>query len=128
KEGTHVLSRIKLPLGPGIPRFVALRGSHTFVTLEEVMAHNLDLLFPDMQIESCDLFRATRNASTEKDEESADDLLEMIEEELRERKFAPVVRLEVSAGMDRAHRERLAQELELADMGDVFEVSGMLAL
>ena len=43
------------------------------------MAHNLDLLFPGMEIEACELFRVTRNAITERDEEEADDLLELIE-------------------------------------------------
>lgn len=127
-ENSTVLSRIKLPVGSGIPRLIAIRASHTFVLLEDLMAHCLDLLFPGALIESCDLFRATRNASTEKDEESADDLLEMIEEELRERKFAPVVRLEVSEGMERTKQDRLAQELELATPNDLIEVSGMLAL
>ncbi len=127
-SSSSVLSRVKLPLGSGIPRLIALRGSFTFVLLEDLMAHCLDLLFPGAVVESCDLFRATRNASTEKDEESADDLLEMIEEELRERKFAPVVRLEVSEGMEGTKQDRLAQELELATPEDVIEVSGMLAL
>jgi polyphosphate kinase len=123
-----VLSRIKLPIGAGIPRLVRLRETLTFVLLEDIVAHHLDLLFPDTAVESCELFRVTRNAVAEKDEEQADDLLEMIEAELRERKFAPVVRLEVSAGMDRVHRDKLAYELELGDPGDVFEVDGMLAL
>jgi polyphosphate kinase len=127
-DANPVLSRVKLPLGGGIPRLVRVRESLTFVLLEDVIAHHLDLLFPDTVIESCELFRVTRNAVAEKDEEQADDLLEMIEAELRERKFAPVVRLEISAGMERAHREKLAQELELSDPNDVFEVDGMLAL
>jgi polyphosphate kinase len=127
-ESNAVLSRVKLPLGGGIPRLIRVRDSLTFVLLEDVIAHHLDLLFPDTVIESCELFRVTRNAIAEKDEEQADDLLEMIEAELRERKFAPVVRLEVSAGMVRAHREKLAHELELGDPDDVFEVDGMLAL
>ncbi len=125
---SSVLSRVKLPLGGGIPRFVRVRDSLTFVPLEDLVAHHLDLLFPDTTVESCELFRVTRNAVAEKDEEQADDLLEMIEAELRERKFAPVVRLEISAGMERAHRQKLAQELELSDPADVFEVDGMLAL
>jgi polyphosphate kinase len=65
---------------------------------------------------------------TEKDEEQADDLLEMIEAELRERKFAPVVRLQVSSTMDRTRRERLATELEIKDPNDVVELNGMLGL
>jgi polyphosphate kinase len=126
-ENSSVLSRIKLPLGGGIPRHVPVGYTHTFVTLEDVMANNLDLLFPGMEVESCDLFRATRNAITEQDEEQADDLLELIEAELRERKFAPIVRLEVSPGMEPARRERLAQELELQDASDVLVVEGMFA-
>jgi polyphosphate kinase len=127
-DGETVLSRIKLPIGPGISRLQAVRGSHTFVMLEDVIANNLDLLFPGVLIESCDLFRITRNAVTEKDEEQADDLLELIEAELRERKFAPVVRLQVAAGMDPALRDRLARELELSDPNDVFETTAMLGL
>jgi polyphosphate kinase len=127
-EGGALLSRIKLPVGQGVPRLVGLRDTHTFVMLEDVVAHNLDLLFPGAPIESCDLFRVTRNAVTEKDEEQADDLLEMIESELRERKFAPVVRLQVGAGIDPVRRERLARELELRDHDDVVESSGMLGL
>jgi polyphosphate kinase len=128
REHTTVLSRVKLPLGGGIPRLVRVRDTLTFVLLEDIIAHHLDLLFPDTVVESCELFRVTRNAVAEKDEEQADDLLEMIEAELRERKFAPVVRLEISKGMERVHREKLAHELELSDPGDVFEVDGMLAL
>ncbi|MET0343375.1 MAG: polyphosphate kinase 1 [Polyangiales bacterium] len=127
-ERVAVLSRVKLPLGGGIPRLVRIRDTHTFVLLEELVAQNLELLFPDTVIESCEPFRVTRNAVAEKEEEQADDLLAMIEDELRERKFAPVVRLEVSASMVRAHREKLAYELELSDPDDVSEVDGMLGL
>jgi len=98
-----------------------------FVTLEEVMMHNLDALFPGMLIESCELFRVTRNANTEKNEEEADDLMVMIESELKERKFAPIVRLEVETGMSPAHRGKLASELHLNEESDVFEVPRMLA-
>jgi polyphosphate kinase len=127
-EGLSVFTRIKLPVGNGISRHIAVDGTHTFVMLEDVISHNLDLLFPDMVIESSDLFRVTRNAITEKDEEQADDLLEMIESELRERKFAPVVRLQVTTGMDANRKRRLAQEVELSDNEDLVEVDGMLAL
>ena len=77
------------------------------------MANNLDLLFPGMEIESCELFRVTRNANTERDEEEADDLLELIEIELRERRFAPIVRLQVDARDDAGTRGMLAAELGL---------------
>ena len=72
------------------------------------MASNLDVLFPGMQIEATSMFRVTRNAITERDEEEADDLLEMIEIEMRERKFAPVVRLQVDGELRvMGARERL---------------------
>lgn len=122
------LVRVKVPVGLGTQRFIrAGKGDH-FVRLEDVMCNNLDMLFPGMEIQSCEIFRVTRNANTEKDEDEADDLMEMIESELKERKFAPIVRLEVGTGMEPAHRGRLAAELELDGENDVFEVPGLLAL
>ena len=61
------------------PHSLKVGESRRFVPLEDVMARNLDVLFPDMMVESCDIFRVTRNASTERDEERAEDLLAMIE-------------------------------------------------
>ncbi len=120
------LTRIKVPVGAGIPRLLRLKDRDVFVPLEQVMSHNLDLLIPDIEIESCELFRVTRNANTERDEEQADDLLAMIETELRDRKFAPIVRLEVARGMSLLHRGMLAAELGLDEQEDVFEVEDML--
>jgi polyphosphate kinase len=122
------LARVKVPVGLGTPRLIRVGKGDHFVRLEDVMISNLDMLFPGMEIVSCELFRVTRNANTEKDEEEADDLMAMIESELKERKFAPIVRLEVIAGMSPVHRGRLASELELDEGNDVFEVSAMLAM
>jgi len=122
------LARIKVPVGSGIPRFLKVGDEELYVPLEEVVANNLDLLFPGMVIEGCELFRVTRNAITERDEDLADDLLVMIETELRERKFAPIVRLEVQKDMDPVHRGMLAAELGLDEASEVFEVDGMMAL
>ena len=123
-----LMARVKVPLGAGVPRFIQVRESLVFVPLEEVMARNLDLLFPGMEIERTELFRVTRNADVESDEDKADDLLALIESELQERKFAPIVRLEVARGMDATHRGRLAAELGLDEQADVFEVDGFLGL
>ncbi|MFA9472853.1 MAG: polyphosphate kinase, partial [Deltaproteobacteria bacterium] len=123
-----LMARVKVPLGAGVPRFIQVRDSLVFVPLEEVMANNLDLLFPGMEIERTELFRVTRNADVESDEDKADDLLALIESELQERKFAPIVRLEVARGMDATHRGRLAAELGLDEQADVFEVDGFLGL
>ncbi|MFC1660233.1 polyphosphate kinase 1 [Gemmatimonadota bacterium] len=121
------LARVKVPVGKGIPRFLWLRESRVAVPLELVMMENLDLLFPEMVVESCELFRVTRNANTELEEETADDLLAMIETELRERRFAPIVRLEVEKGMSPVHRGMLASELGLDEEADVFEAEGLLS-
>ena len=122
------LARVKVPVGLGTPRFIRVGKGDHFVCLEDVMMNNLDMLFPGMNIVSCEIFRVTRNANTEKDEEEADDLMAMIESELKERKFAPIVRLETGTGMDPLHRGRLAAELELDEENDVFEVPGLLAM
>ena len=90
--------------------------------------NNLDLLFPDMEVKGCECFRVTRNANTERDEETADDLLALIESELRDRKFAPIVRLEVSKGITAHHRGMLAAELGLDESADIYETDALLGL
>ena len=121
-------ARVKVPVGGGIPRLLRVGTEQVFVPLEDVMAANLDLLFPGMIIDNVELFRVTRNANTEKDEEQADDLLALIETELRERRFAPIVRLTVAEGMTPLTRGFLAAELGLDEDEDVFEIDGMLGL
>jgi polyphosphate kinase len=120
------LVRIKVPVGGGIPRFLRIGEAAHFVPLEDVIAHNLEELLPELDIERWDVFRVTRNAIVERYEEQANDLLQMIESELRDRKFAPTVRLEVSTGMPAVHRGMLAAELGLDEQADVFEVDGLM--
>jgi polyphosphate kinase len=123
------MARVKVPVSKDISkRLISVDGSNTFVTLNDLIITNLDMLFPGMEIESCELFRVTRNAIVEKSEEAANDLLELIESELRERHFAPIVRLEVEKGMDPVHRGMLAAELGLNEAEDVFEVEGMMGM
>lgn len=133
-EDGDLVARVKVPVGQGIPRLLRVGPAGAgvgsplrFVPLEEVMAGNLDLLFPGMEVVASDVFRVTRNADTESDEEEADDLVAMIESELRERKFAPIVRITLLRGAREDHRQLLAQELEL-EPEDVFEKHGLLAL
>jgi len=128
REAEPSMARIKVPVGLGIPRFIRVGAANRFVRLEDVMANNLDLLFPGIRVGACELFRVTRNANTERDEEEADDLLALIETELRDRRFAPIVRLEVLHGMDPTHRGMLAAELGLDENADVFEADGMLQI
>ncbi|MFB6122307.1 MAG: polyphosphate kinase 1 [Haloferacaceae archaeon] len=91
-----------------------------FVYLEEVVAANLDLLFPNVDVLGWSTFRVTRNAEVRRNEEVAEGLIEMIEGVLRDRRFATVVRLEISADMPDAVRDLLTSQLELDD-DEVFE-------
>src|SRR5271154_1570224 len=127
-DSDPLMARVKVPIGFGIPRFLRVGKQNDFVRLEDVVANNLDLLFPSMLIDSYELFRVTRNANTERDEDEADDLLALIESELRDRRFAPIVRLEVMTGINPVHRGMLAAELGLDERADVFEVDGMLSM
>ena len=129
EKGKISLTRIKVPTSNGVPRFLQLPERNHFVALEDVAKHNLDLLLPEIEIASCYMFRLTRNANTERDEEKADDLLAMIESELRDRRFAPIVRLQIQGDMDETSRGMLAAEFGLDEQADVFSAEeNMLAM
>ncbi len=120
------LTRIKVPVSEDLPRFLTFGEVSHWITLEDLIGNNLEQLFPGMVVETCDTFRVTRNAITEPDQEQANDLLQMIESALRERKFAEIVRLEVGWGMEAQHRGMLAAELGVDEEGDVFAVDGII--
>ena len=126
-DGGESLVRIKTPVSGNIPRFIRVGEEPMFVPLEQLITENLDLLLPGIDICDVYLFRVTRNAITERAEDQANDLLELIRAELRERKFAPVVRLEVDRRMPRNLRNYLARHLELTDVADIAEVDELLA-
>ena len=129
QEGRTSLARVKVPTSEHVPRFIKLPGRNHFVALEDVVRNNLDMLMPEMVVISVHMFRVTRNANTERNEEHADDLLSMIESELRDRRFAPIVRLQVQGDMGETHRGMLAAELGLDQRADVFDAGGdMLAM
>ncbi len=122
------LNRIKIPTSLDMPRFVVAKDKKTYVLLEDLVANNLELLFPGMEIESCETFRVTRNAITDRSEEQANDLLAMIESALRDRKFAEIVRLEIGPDMRDLHRGKLAAELGVDEEKDVYVVDGILGV
>jgi polyphosphate kinase len=109
-----------------LPRFVAIGESKTFVTLEDVIAHNLDSLFQGMEIVDYDVFRVSRDADLSVSDE-AEDLLRAVEDELRRRRFGEVVRVEVGAGMSAALLDELTAALGV-DEGDVYPIDGPLDL
>ncbi|HYH45027.1 MAG TPA: polyphosphate kinase 1 [Thermoanaerobaculia bacterium] len=118
-------ARVKAPAS--LPRWWQLPGGLRFVPLEEVIAHNLERLFVGMEVVESHPFRVTRNSDVQRNEEPADDLLEAIQEELRERRFATVVRLEIAAGMPQWMRDLLCEQLEVQHE-DFVELEGPLAL
>ena len=120
----EAFARVKVPKEV-LPRFVEIT-KHTFIPLEDIIAHHLSVLFPGMEILSYDLFRVTRDADFEVSDE-ADDLLQAVEAELRRRRFGEVVRLEVGATMDPALRTRLVEWLDVDEV-QVYDVEGLLDL
>jgi len=98
------------------------------VPLEQAIAHNLESLFPGMNIQEYHPFRITRDADLVLEEDEADDLLLAIEQELRKRRLGgSPVRLEIQSQTPEPVRSRLLQDLELTD-SDVYEVDGLLGL
>lgn len=122
------LTRVKVPISAGAQRFVPVGNQTRYVLLEEVMANNLDKLFPGMEVVACELFRVTRNANTDEYHEQADDLIAVIESHLQSRKFAPIVRLQVNPTIDPVRRSWLAFQLGLKEESDVFSVRGVMGL
>ncbi len=122
--GERLFARIKVP--PILPRLMEV-APLTYVLLEQVIAANLDALFPGMEIVEHHLFRVTRNADLSIEEEEAPDLLMAIEEELRKRRFGKVVRLEIERSMPHSTRQLLMRGLGI-EQADVYEISGMLDL
>ena len=121
-----MFARVKVPVGTGIARFIQVGESNHFVPLEDVMANNLDLLFPEVEIIARDFYFVARNAAAERQESGANDLMAMIELELRDRRIAPIVRMVVNHAMDADRKGMLAAELGLDMERDVFVQDGLM--
>ncbi len=138
KDGTEHFARIKVP--NTLPRLVPLKRSsggvrrdgtvpfrHYFVWLEQVIAANLDTLFPGMEVVEVHPFRVTRDADMVIQELEAADLLEAMEHTVRQRRFGSVVRLTVNDAMPTHIRDILIKNLEL-DRNDIYTLDGPLGL
>ncbi|MGY6216698.1 polyphosphate kinase 1 [Methylolobus aquaticus] len=130
------LARVKVP--DTLPRFVtlpeSLRPAGTVptlwagVTLEQLIANNLQLLFPGMRLVANHLFRITRDADFPVKEDEAEDLLLAIEQEISKRRIDGFVcRLEIERTMPKSLREKLMADLEISDR-DIYEIDGLLHL
>jgi polyphosphate kinase len=114
-----------VPMKPIDPDELLAPAEQKFVWLEEVIAANLDRLFPGMEIVASYPFRITRNTDMEIQEEEADDLLLTMEENLRQRHFGSVVRLEIDENTPEEIRRTLVTNLQLTNY-DVYTTNGPL--
>jgi polyphosphate kinase len=117
-------ARVKVP--PVLPRLVPVGGDR-YVPMEDLIAAHLHDLFPGMEVLEHHLFRVTRNADFEIDDDEADDLLQALERELIRRRFGPAVRLEVQDDISPAVLDLLVRELEVEEQ-DVLRLPGLLDL
>lgn len=101
--------------------------SAKFIWLEDLIEQNLSYLFPGVNVESAHLFRITRNTDLSIQEDEADDLLEVIEENIKQRKFGSVVRLEVEKNMPEFMIETLSENLGIKTK-DIHIIEGPLGL
>jgi len=134
ETGELKFARVKMP--PSVPRLLSLRSivegkkkvkaaRAEFLLLETLVQANLDELFPGLEILSSYLFRITRDADIEIQEDEASDLLATIEQEVRRRRFGAVVRVEVTPRVPKRMRKLLMRQLEVSE-GDIYEVAGLL--
>jgi polyphosphate kinase len=103
------------------------RRVYSFVWVEQVIAANLQLLFPGMKIDAVHPFRITRNADLTIQEQEADDLLETMEQGVRQRRLGSVLRLTVNPDMPEQVRTILIENMA-TDENDVVLVDGPLGL
>jgi polyphosphate kinase len=125
-DDTIRFARVKVP--PNVARLLPLPGDgDRFIPLEQALVAFIDALFPGMDVGQPCIFRVTRDADLALDDDAADDLLLALQEELRRRRFLPVVRLEIDSRTSEGPVVRLTEELGLGP-DDVYRFAGPLGL
>ena len=117
EDGTRRFARVKVP--DNVPRLIRVETNRnaadaTFLLLEELIATHLGELFAGMEVSEYHVFRVTRNADFEVEEDRDEDLLQALERELAQRRFGPPVRLEVGEDISDDMLSLLLRELEVA--------------
>lgn len=123
-----LFARVKIPANR--PRWILAsrdNGNTVLILIDDLIRAKIERLFPGADIVSAHVFRVTRNADIERNEEEAEDLLELIEGELRERRFAEVVRLEIDCDAPPHLKKLLMEKMEIEDI-DVFNINGPIGL
>ncbi len=126
--GSQRFARVKVP--NNVSRFIVVSQSAVeteYLPLEDLIAEHLSMLFPGMDVVEHHLFRVTRNADFEVEEDRDEDLLQALERELMRRRFGPAVRLEVTDDIDDEVVDLLVSEIDV-DRDDVLHVPGLLDL
>lgn len=116
-EDEKLFARVKIPRV--IQQWIRVESSRKVVHLVDVIRAHLQDLFPAMKVKGNVLFRVSRNADSDREEEDAEDLLSMIEEELRQRRFAEVVRVELGHCSDPWLKKFIMNQLEVREE-DIF--------
>jgi polyphosphate kinase len=130
-KGEERFARVKVP--DVLPRLMPLPGSDApgaparFVWLEDLIADNLEMLFPGMTVLNAYAFRVTRNADIEIQEDEADDLLSSIEQSIRMRRFGSVVRVGVQNTMPARIKDILIEYLDVSTT-EVYELPPPLGI
>lgn len=137
-NGEKHFARVKIPsILPRLMRIESIIGtkkngngttfSAKFIWLGDLIKHNLPMLFPGLKVMQAHRFRITRDTDIEIQEDEADDLLEVIEENIRQRRFGSVVRLEVEKAMPDFMIDTLTENL-LITKDDIHVIDGNLGL
>ena len=128
-------TRIKIP-GESISRFISIPieldnnefTQYTGIPIEQIIANNLSMLFPGMEVKEYSFFRVTRDADLELRDIEADDLMSALEEGLRKRrKGGEVVRLEVSSRTPEIILDLLQEGMNV-EKENLYHIKGLLAL
>ena len=123
----YVPVRVKIPTM--LPAWIPLKadaaaGERRFLRLDDLIRHSTDKLFPGMELIDATQFRILRNAEIELDEEE-ESLREAVSDALQQRRFQPVVRMDLAPDANPALRQGLMDRFELTDH-DVYDLSGLL--
>ena len=119
-DDEKIFARVKIP--KLVDQWIQIDESNRYIHVIEVVKAHIADLFPQMKVKGTTLFKVTRNADSDReDDDDTEDLLAMIEEELRQRRFAEIVRLEFSDCTDPWIKTFLTRELELKEE-DIYDM------
>ena len=128
RSGEVVDARVKVP--SELPQWMEVsagvaEGHRLFVRLDDVIRENAPKLYPGMRLSKGSLFRLTRDAEVELEDDGEQGQRELVREQIRQRRYEPVVRLEFRSGADQRIRELLQERFQLDD-DDIYELDGEL--